>query len=194
MGAGTFRDVEATVLRTVVSRAALALAVVGGTVVGAASPAWAPKYILGASAFGECGIPGPPGFTGDFTVESFYARGDQLYAFAAVSGVCIDGLDVVGRVPGGVYPFPVAATAECVDGSAVLEVRPGAAAVEGTLGEVKDLTTFTLDLSRGTVVDRIWMTGDPPAERARLCAVERALGTRSATQVARLLNQLTLRL
>jgi hypothetical protein len=177
-------------LRKTLTRAAVACAVAGGVVAGAATPALAPKYILGASAYGTCGVAGEPLFNGDFTVESFTAKGGQLLAVAMVAGSCVDGLDVAGSVPPGVYAFPVAATTECVPGSAVVEIRPGAATVAGDLGGEK--TEFTLDLS-STVVDRIWMEGDPASERARICAVGRASG-RSAAQRARLLNALVLRI
>lgn len=177
-------------LRTALSRAAVACAVVLGTVGLCATPAAAPKYILGALAYGDCEVPGEPLFNGDFTIESFSAKDGELLVTAMVGGSCVAGLDVVGGVPPGVYTFPAALTAECVDTSAVIEVRPGATTVAGFVGDEK--TDFTLDLSR-TVVDRIWMDGDPESERARLCAVARAVD-RPAKQVARLLNALTLRL
>lgn len=176
--------------RQALARSAVACAVVAGVVAGAAAPAWAPKYILGASAYGDCEVAGEPLFNGDFTVESFGAKDGQLLATALVSGVCVDGLDVVGSVPPGVYTFPITVTTECVPSSAVIEIRPGAATVAGDVGGEK--TEFTLDLSR-TVADVIWMEGDPESERAKICALARA-SRRTATQQARLLNALVLRI
>lgn len=177
-------------LRQTLSRTAVACAVVLGTVGVAGAPAWAPKYIFGALAFGNCEVAGEPLFNGDFTIESFRARNDQLLATAMVSGACVDGLDVVGSVPPGVYTFPISVTTECVTTSAVIEIRPGATTVAGDVGGEK--TEFTLDLAR-TVADVIWMEGDAESERAKICAVSRASG-RTATQQARLLNALVLRI
>lgn len=177
-------------LRKTLSRAAVACAVVLGTVGGAATPASAPKYILGALAFGDCEVAGEPLFNGDFTVESFGAKDGQLLATAMVNGSCVEGLDVVGSVPPGVYTFPITVVTECVPSSAVIEIRPGATTVAGEVGGEK--ADFTLDLSR-TVADVIWMEGDPESERAKICAVARASG-RTAPQQARLLNALILRI
>lgn len=185
-----FRRTLSGMLRKTLAHAAVACAVATGVVAGAAAPAWAPKYILGALAFGDCEVAGEPLFNGDFTIESFGAKDGQLLATAMVNGSCVDGLDVVGSVPPGVYTFPITVTTECVTESAVIEIRPGATTVAGAVGDEK--VDFTLDLSR-TVVDVIWMEGDPESERAKICAVARASG-RTATQQARLLNALFLRI
>lgn len=183
--------------RTALVRLAVGAAVVAGTLGGVAAPAWAPKYILGSFAFGECELAEPASFDGDFTVLSFHASGGQLYATASLTGTCVDGVEVVATVPPGVYEFPVALTTVCEPADAVLEIRPGAALVGGILGpdpKTGEPEKVVVDLSRGTVVDRIWMTGDPRSEGARLCAVDRAVDRgASASQVATLLNQLVLR-
>ena len=177
-------------LRRLTTRAAVVAAVLAGTVAGVAAPAWAPKYILASSAFGRCGLHAGSQtlFQGEFTVLSFSASGGRLYATAGVGGACIEGLDVVAVVPPATYTFPVVAvTTDCATESAVVEVRPGAATVEGTAG------SFTLDLYPSTVVDRIWMTGDPASERAGLCAVAKVAAHGPAAALARALNALVLR-
>jgi hypothetical protein len=187
------------VLRRLTTRAATVAAVVAATVGGVAAPAWAPKYILGSSAFGRCVLPGgsEPLFQGGFTVLSFSASGGRLYATAAVSGACLDGLAVAAVVPPATYTFPVEAlTADCAVESAVVEVRPGAATVDGVLGAVAEggaKVSFGLDLYPSTVVDRIWMAGDPMSERARLCAVAKMTAHRSPAGAATALNALLLR-
>ena len=184
-------------MRHALTRVAVSAAVVLGTVAGVAAPAWAPKYILGSFAFGDCLLDETVSFSGDFTVLSFGARDNEVYASASVTGSCVKGLDVVATVPPGVYEFPVGLSTECVHTSAVLEIRPRAALVGGILGadpKSGEPRKFVLDL-RSTVVDRIWMESDPEQERARLCAIDRAVRRgASATQLARLLNELTLRL
>jgi hypothetical protein len=182
--------------RTALARVATSAAVVLGVVVGVAAPAWAPKYILGSFAFGECVLEERVGFSGDFTIESFFASGNEVWANATVTGSCVQGFDVLATVPPGVYAFPVAVSGECVDSSAVLEVRPRAALVGAVLGpdpKEGERAKITLDLA-STVVDRIWMDGDPPRERARLCVVLHAIERgASATRAAKLLNELALR-
>lgn len=183
-------------MRRALTRVAASAAVVLGTVAGVAAPAWAPKYIFTSSAYGDCLLRDRVSFVGDFTVESFSARDGELYVNASVMGSCVSGFDVVATVNPGVYAFPAALVTECVDTSAVLEVRPRAAAVAGVLGDPKtgEPAEFVLDLG-STVADRIWMEGDAEQERARLCAIDRAFRRgATATQLARLLNELTLRL
>ncbi len=178
--------------RRTFARLAVASAVVAGTV-SVATPAWAPKYILGASAYGACGLAEPGSrFSGDFTVLRFHAAQGRVWATAAVTGTCVDGLDVTATVPAAVYTVPVVeVTTECTAESAIVEIRPGATTVAGDVGGVK--SAFQLDLYPSTVIDRIWMPGDPPRDRARLCAVHRTARRGSPAQVARALNELLLR-
>jgi hypothetical protein len=187
------------VLRRVGSRVVVGAAVAAGVVGGVASPAGAPKYIFGASAYGRCdlGRADDALFQGDFVILSFFASGGVVYANASLGGSCLEGADVVVTSPAKVYAFPVAVVAECVPGSAVLEIRPGAAQVSGVLGtDTKDGTpvTYSLDLSTGTVVDRIALAGDPARERAKICAIARIAPNASAKTLARALDELSLRL
>ena len=187
-----FRRSMAAMARQTLLRLAVASTVVAGTV-GAATPAWAPKYILGSLAYGDCVLPEPGSrFGGDFTVLSFSAGRGELWVTAAVSGACVDGLDVTATVPAGVYTFPVESIAtDCDAEFAGVDIRPGAATVAGEVGG--DRTTFTLDLYPSTIVERTWMTGEPKAARGRLCAVHRMAQRRSPAQLAKALNALVLR-
>jgi hypothetical protein len=190
-----FRRTISRMVRRSVSRVLLCAAVAAGTVGGVASPAWAPKYIFGSLAFGGCGLPDDTAtFSGDFTVLGFSSDKGQLLVTASVTGSCLQGLTVMATAPTGVYTFPVVSlVTECVAESAVVEIRPGAATVGGVLGDKSDNVKFVLDLYPSTVIDRIWMEGDPESERGRLCALDRMLDRHPAADLATELNQLVLR-
>jgi hypothetical protein len=177
------------------SRLAAVVAAAAATAV-AAPPAWAPKYILGSNAYGDCVLEASTAqFQGEATILGFSSSGGELLATLLVRGVCVDGTTVVATVPEASYVFPVAVSASCALDGAAVEVRPGEAAVRGLVGpDVRDAVsaTFIVDLSRGTVVDQIWLPNDPVALRARLCAVARLTAHRPAASLATVLNALLL--
>ena len=181
----------------VIARLAVAGSIVAGVVGGVASPAWAPKYILGSFAFGQCEIDdvGETSFAGDFTVTSFEDVGGTLYVVGSLSGTCIDGLDHVAAVAPGVYRFPVVDfTVECNDEFAGIDLRPGAERVGGTLTDDKDTAVrITLDLYPSTIVERTWMPGEERSVRGRLCALFRMSQHRTPAELAGQLNQLVMR-
>jgi hypothetical protein len=170
---------------------------VAGAVLSLAAPAWAPKYILGASAFGECGGGGvvDSRFQGSFTVRSFAVSGGALVADAFVVGSCAAGLDTTAVVPRAAYTFPVTVTTFCDGDDVGYEVRPGAATVGAVLGaSEKDGTAVKLglDLAPSTVVDRRWSSDESRSVRARLCALDTIAAHRPASALAQALNALAL--
>lgn len=179
------------------SRAAAVAGTAALSLVLAASPAWAPKYILGAFAFGTCHLPGGDArFEGAFTATGFSADGGTLYVTGEVVGTCYDtGGDVAATVSSFVQSFPVTSvTTACTRTDAVVEVRPGAALVGAVLGEdTKDgeAVKMTLDLG-GTVLDRVWSPDEPASVKARLCAVDRIAAHRPDADLARALDALVL--
>lgn len=183
-------------LRTTLARLAVACAVVVGTVAGVASPAWAPKYILGSFAFGDCLVDGDSAETslsGDFEVTSFSSAGGTLYVNGTLTGACLDGLDQRATITPDVYSFPVVdLTVECNDEFAGLDLRPGAARVGGE-GLDKVPVKMTVDLYPSTIVERTWMPGEPMSVRGRLCALSRMSLRRDAASLATVLDQLVLR-
>ena len=182
-------------MRRLLLRGAAALAAAVAVAGGTAAPAYAPKYILGSLAFGECAVGGT--FEGDFTTVSFSSSGGALYATGAVSGRCLDGLDVVATVPPGVFTFPVTEIwADCAPDSTGLRFRPGTALVGGYLGadeKTGEAVKFDLALARSTLVELDWTLGDPVSLRGHVCAVAAMLRRRPPADLARVLNTLLLR-
>jgi hypothetical protein len=186
---------EVAAVRGGLARVAVVAAASATAVAVAAGPAWAPKYILGASAFGTCSV-SDARFQGDFTVHSFFASptGD-LMAVALVGGSCNAGGEVVAVVTHGLYEYPVAMTASCDATSAAVEFRPGAATVGATLGDdpkTGEPVKLTLDLAPTTVVDRTWSADESKSVRGKLCAIAHMAGHRSAGDLAAALNSLTM--
>lgn len=183
-------------LRRTLARLAVACSVVAGTVAGVASPAWAPKYILGSFAFGDCLVDGDASETslsGDFAVESFTNVDGTLYVNGLLTGSCFDGLDQRATIAPGVYSFPVVEMRiECNDEFAGIDVRPGAARVGGE-DAAKDPVKITVDLYPSTIVERTWMPGEARSVRGRLCALSRMSPHRDAAALAVVLDQLVLR-
>jgi len=175
----------------VLSRLGVSLAVVGATVGGLASPAFAPKYIFGALAYGGCELDAAEDarFEGEFTILGFSAAKGQLYVQAALSGDCKDGaFSIAATAEPGVYQFPVLSlNGHCEADSAVLEIRPGAAQVLSAKGD-----KFVLDLGGSTVAERWWDPADPAPVRAHVCAIVRLLDRQPYTRLAPVLNQLVL--
>ncbi len=167
-------------------------------VVTLALPAWAPRYILGASAFGDCRVDGlaDSRFQGAFTVLSFSVADGQLQVTGNVGGTCADGAGIVVTVPAEPFTFPVlSTTASCDPNGATVQFVPGATTVGGVLGDdTKDgeAVKFTLDLSRATILERTWSPGDPRAVHARLCALDRILDHREPADLLPLLDNLLL--
>ena len=183
-------------LRTV-SRAGLVAASAALSLVVAASPAWAPKYLLGAFAVGTCDLPsGDARFEGAFTATGFSADGGTLYVTGQVVGSCYDTAgDVVATVPSFVQAFPVTSvTTACNRTNAVVEVRPGAATVGAVLGsDTKDGEPIKMPLDLGgTVLDRVWSPDEPASVKARLCAVDRIAAHVPDARLAQALNALVL--
>jgi hypothetical protein len=182
----------------VVARGVVASVAAVAAVVSVATPGWSPKYILGASAFGDClgDDVTPSRFQGSFTVRSFLSSGGQLVADALVVGGCTSTAgDTVAVVPQAAYQFPVSLTTFCSGDDVGYEVRPGAALVGAVLGDsAKDgvAVKMTLDLAPTTVVDRRWSADEPPSVRARLCALDTIAAHRPAAELARVLNNLAL--
>jgi hypothetical protein len=188
----------ATVRSRVLARGLVVVATSVAAVLSVAAPGWSPKYILGASAFGDCHGDGVAAsrFQGSFTVRSFLSSGGQLLADALVVGSCtaVSG-DTVAVVPRAAYAFPVSLTTFCAGDDAGYEVRPGAAAVDGVLGDsAKDgvAVKMALDLAPTTVVDRRWGSDESSSVRARLCALHTIAGHRSPAELAQVLNVLAL--
>lgn len=178
-------------LRMVVSKAAVASVVVVGVVSGVATPAYAPKYIFGSFAYGDCDLASVEGarFEGEFTILGFSADKGQLLVTAMVSGVCKSGAFTIAATPiPDVYTFPVDSLhAHCEPDSALLQVRPGATTVVTREGE-----KFTLDLSVSTVAERWWDAGEPAYVRAHLCAIDRLIDRQPYDRLAPVLDQLVL--
>jgi hypothetical protein len=179
----------------VLRRIATIVAAAGLTLGLAAPPAFAPKYILGASAFGDCATTPPSRFQGSFTVTSFGSARGRLLANATLVGTCAAGLTTVATVPVAPYVFPVVSVAGSCDAThAVVQVRPGAAVVGGFLGE--DAKTgaavrFPVTLS-STVAERSWTVDEPRSVRARICAMAIAARYLPLPHLAPLLNALVL--
>ncbi len=159
-----------------------------------AAPAWAPKYIFGASAFGTCTIDGQADshFQGSLTVLTFAAVDGQLGVTGTVVGTCADAsANPVATVDQGPYDFSVESlTTECTRDNAGIEIRPGSGTVGGFVGDSKDAVKFTLDLTPSTVIDLTWRPGDPGALRGGLCALHNVVPHRDAAGVATALNTL----
>lgn len=175
---------------------ALAAALAVGTL---AAPAWAPKYILGAFAFGTCDVPGQDAsrFEGSLTALSFSSSDGTLYVTGPVVGTCYGTAgNTVATVPSFVATFAVVSlTTACTPTDAVVEVRPGAALVGGFLGDdakTGEPVKLTLDLTNGTVLDKTWAPSDPMPVKARLCAVDAVAAHRPDASLASLLNRLVL--
>jgi len=179
------------------ARLAVASSLVAGVVGGVASPAWAPKYILGSFAFGTCVVDGD--FTelhlsGDFTVTSFADADGELVVNGSLTGACFDGTDQRATITPDVYSFPVIDfKAECNAEFAGLDIRPGAARVGGADAVTRDPVKMTVDLYPSTIVERTWMPGESMSVRGRLCALAKLADQKDAPDLAALLNQLVLR-
>jgi hypothetical protein len=180
-------------VRTNLLTRAATVAATAGALVSLAAPAWAPKYILGASAHGDCVLDGATTtFLGDFTVTSFGAVDGALMANGTLAGTCGAG---AYTVPFATYAFPVeSVTGVCNDADAVVQVRPGSALVgafTGTDEKTGERVKLTVDLN-STVAERSWVTGDPAAVRGRLCAVARLTAHAPVARLATALNALVL--
>ncbi|HEU0132751.1 MAG TPA: hypothetical protein VFQ85_17350 [Mycobacteriales bacterium] len=177
-----------------VATAALGVVAVAGT------PAWAPKYILGANAYGTCVFPdgSTARFEGAFTVLGFSAPGGVLSVTGAVAGSCLGDGDAVATVPGGSWTFPVTSLlTDCTTAeTAVVQFRPGAATVDAVTGPTPkdgEQVKTTLDLASGTTLERDWFASDPVSLRARLCAADRAARHARPAGLAQALNALVVR-
>jgi hypothetical protein len=185
-------------MRTFLLTRTSTVAATAAAVLAVAAPAWAPKYILGASAHGDCVVDGgTTAFQGDFRITSFGVAGDTLVANAIVVGTCTDtAAEVAYTVPGAGYTFPVlSVTGACNESEAVVQVRPGSALVgafAGTDEKTGEKVKLTLDLARGTLAERSWTTGDPAAVRGKLCAVARLVEHAPVPRLANALNTLVL--
>ena len=177
-------------LRRVASRVVVSATGAATAVALLAAPAWAPKYILGASAFGTCELDPDARFQGSATVQQFYADRGQLWAVLRVVGSCGDNLV---EVPSDLFAFPIDATASCGQTSATVQFRPGAGTVGGIPVDKSGAVKFTLDLAPSTVIELTWAASDPKELRGRICAIAANLGHRSAADTADVLNQLVLR-
>jgi hypothetical protein len=186
-----------------VMKAALVATTAATTLLGFATGAWAPKYILGASAFGTCTIDGETSrFQGSFTVLGFFVGHDGLSVTANIVGSCTDqAATTVAVVNNGNYAFPVEHfEALCDDLNQVVRFRPGGALVAGTLEAPKDgSAAIALDLSGdvagsgSTIVQRAYdNANDAASVRAKLCAVAKITAHRSPAELAKQLNQLVL--
>lgn len=183
--------------RRALARLAVASSLVAGVVGGVASPAWAPKYILGSFALGTCLVDGETTEThlsGDLTVVSFADADGTLVVHGTLTGACFDGLDQRARITPDVYTFPVVdLTAACDAEFAGVDIRPGAGRVGATDVATRDPVKMTVDLYPSTIVERTWMPGEPMSVRGRLCAIARLADQRDAADLAAVLNQLVLR-
>jgi hypothetical protein len=179
-------------------RAAAVVVTAGLAAVSPGAPAWGPKYILGASAFGTCALPdGPAAFQGDFRITSFGVTSGGLVANAFVVGSCAGpGVETAATVrgPAVVYPI-VSVVATCDPAHAVAQFRPGTATVGGFLGadeKTGEAVRFPLNLAPSTVVERMWSPGDPASLRAQVCAVARLLPHAPPQALANVLNSLVI--
>ena len=141
------------------------------------SPAWAPKYILGAAAYGDClrHSGEVERFEGQFEPTSFDRSGSTLLMTGVLSGVCLtdDTAEIVARLPETVATFPVVSVdAFCVFPDIGVHVRPGSQ-LSGYDAKTGEPAEFLVDLTRGTTVESSWTDGDPMALRGRLCALDR---------------------
>ena len=179
-------------MRTLLTRAAT-VAAATATALSVTAPAWAPKYILGATALGDCVLDGATtSFLGDFTITSFGVLDSALVVNGTVAGSCGAGQYTVPAAP---YVFPVeSVSGSCNESEATVAVRPGAALVgafTGTDEKTGERVKLTLDLDR-TVAERSWVTGDPAALRGKLCAAGRLAEHAPAERLATALNTLVL--
>ena len=183
-------------MRKSLTRASVLVTAAWLPVAGLAAPAWGPKYIFNASAYGGCGTDPASHFEGEASVVDFSASGGVLYADATVQGTCVDGTRVTATVPLGTYSFRVnAVETDCTDTDVLVYIRPGTSTVQAYLGDIKDGTPvpMALDLGPGTTIERTWTDGDPRGERGRLCAAHRIVsGGPSAAVLARVLDALVL--
>lgn len=145
-----------------------------------AAPAWAPKYILGSAAYGDCLRPAATEverFEGLYEPTSFSRSGSSLLVTGLLNGVCTTDAGVVTAVlPETVATFPVTSVdAFCAYPDIGVHVRPGVQ-VSGADPKTGQAAPFLVDLSRGTVIERSWTDGDPAALRGRLCALDRLAG------------------
>lgn len=159
-----------------------------------AAPAWAPKYILGSAAYGDClrreGAE-VERFEGNLEVLSFSRSGSSLLVTGLLTGFCsTDAGTVTATLPETVATFAVASVdAFCVYPDIGVHVRP-ATQVSGTDAKTGEPAPFLVDLSRGTVIERSWTDGDPKALRGILCALDRIADRRPLAMLAPVLDTL----
>lgn len=173
-----------------------AFAVAAASTLGAvalATPAWGPKYILGASAYGDCTGHGSDvvRFEGTLTVRSFSRSGSTLLVTGLLTGTCVtDDNVVVATVQETVATFPVwSVETFCTFPDVGVFVRPGVM-TSGYDVKTGEALPFGVDLSRGTVVERTWTDGDPPSLRGQLCALDRIAHRRPLASLAPVLDML----
>jgi len=175
------------------TRAATVAATAALAVAAAASPAWAPKYIFGSFAYGDClrGAATPERFEGTLTVTSFARSGSSLLVTGLLSGTCFtDAGSVTALLPETVGTFVVGSVeAFCTDPDVGVMIRPGVQ-VSGYDLKTGHPAPFLVDLSRGTVVERSWTLGDPLSVRGKICALDRIADRRPLPALAPVLNVL----
>ncbi|HEX8001725.1 MAG TPA: hypothetical protein VF519_03415 [Mycobacteriales bacterium] len=178
-------------MRRLLTRVPSVLAAAAVAVPLVAGPAWGPKYILGASAYGDC-LRDPDRverFEGTLSVRSFSRAGATLLVTGLLSGTCAtDAGEVTAVLPEVVATFPVLSVdAFCTPPDVGVMIRPGAqvSAYDSKTGAA---TPFAVDLTRGTVIERSWTTGDPAGLRGKLCALDRIADRRPLASLAPVLN------
>lgn len=141
-----------------------------------AAPAWAPKYILGSSAYGDClrHAGEVERFEGTLVPTSFSRSGSTLLVSGVLSGFCsTDDAVMVASLPETAATFPVVSVDAFCDGPDVgVMIRPGVQ-LSGTDLKTGEPAEFLVDLTRGTVIETSWTLGDPKALRGKLCALDR---------------------
>lgn len=156
-----------------------------------ASPAWAPKYILGSAAYGDCvdRASEVSRFEGTYEVRSFARSGSTLTVTGLLEGRCAtDDGAIVGTVDEAVATFVVNAVETfCADPDVGVFVRPGVM-LAGHDVKTGDALPFGVDLSRGTVLERTWTDGDPASLRGQLCALDRIAHRRPLWSLAPVLE------
>lgn len=180
-------------MHRLLARSAAVVASTALAVCAAGSPAWAPKYIFGSLAYGDClrGGSEPERFEGTLTVTSFSRSASSLLATGLLSGACLtDAGAVTAVLPEHVATFVVGSVeAFCTDPDVGVMVRPGVQ-VSGRDAKTGAPAPFLVDLSRGTVVERSWTPGDPMSERGKICALDRIADRRPLPALAPVLNGL----
>lgn len=159
-----------------------------------ASPAWAPKYILGAAAYGDClrRSTDVERFEGLFEPTSFDRSGSSLLVTGVLSGVCLTDAtaEIVATLPPTVATFPVVSVdAFCDYPDVGVHVRPGSQ-MSGHDVKTGDPAEFLVDLTRGTTIEQSWTDGDPVALRGKLCALDRIADRRPLEMLAPVLDTL----